>query len=1353
MDACSLRRCRFSSLLQPVPPSPAATAADRLLPSAPWNPALPSRRLGGGGMICKIHVGKHLRTRAGAAVFELESGLVRVIEACGGEGEAPDLLWNVLKLPHQAAPATPPCPYQSAADPPNPNNPPLPGTLPPDNITRHWEGGSFTYHVNTPSTNLMHLGGGIYYTYAMFSADVQATFATLAAIPCVDITPTFAGTTTTNYEVSGGGPVFPTMAGTFVWSTTGTPPGPTGDGMNEFIFLKSTSIAPTNGGGLTSMDVDPTSGTIIECDVIYTLQVPAVWGGGGPAFSTGIPHEIGHFLGLDHTNLHPGGTGSQPAPYEPQPIAGYPPSIGMSYPAGFLAHRLPMMVGRYVVTGVNYIAYLGTAPPPPVPAPPVAPFPWPNQVHPDDIAGLARIYPVLAIDQPVAGKQPIGNLTGTIIGTFRNSSNTAGQPWFNVYVLPHSLAATSVTPAAPANGAPSGTARTGSTSVLGMTDTVTQIPGTGEFRIVGIRCDWTDPNNAKPLQFDVVGEPLECIGITPPHFGEYVVDPVINPTANAWPPPSTIPGLTQGAMISNDQGQPAAVSLGSLSMVPGTVITLTGPFIAGNGQVPEAVSRPLVEIVDRTLPIPQAGISVNVYHNYGVTLRVSCAVDGKKFTPVLVSAHDSIPRLQLLLDEISDPLRRGRRSPPHLQRHRVARTAEPPPVRHGDERDPVLTGPWRIHAMMHRCPIGKPGRRSAAILAVTLLAATASAQFQWPQWPLHTIVGNAVGELAGWHVCLTRDMNGDGKGEVAAASPGDDTAFTNAGAVRVYAGGTWTLLHTFFGASSLDYFGMALASGDVNLDGRADLIVGVPDADPGGVTMAGVVYVYSGLDGSLLHQFDGNVPNGQLGFALASDDVDGDGHDDVIANQCATYPPAGAVHAYSGATGALIRTIGGEYGSAFGIALAADDFDLDGYADVAVGSPVWGGTPGFGRTDPRVLGPHGGDPPRLDRHVAGSTWNKGSPRRRHERGRLPRSPRVHRDVVDSGRLRLLRSHRPDPPCHPKPRNHGGLSDRALGYVVERRRRRGRRWFRRHHHRLGRRCHPGSLLPRHGDRRLGTHGAPSLRLPGDDRQRCLREIRERRHRRIRLLRSRDRDRCPGGVSPERHRLRHDLRPGWPPGRLEPAGRHRLRARSRATGPRHPLALPRPEPSHHRQRRFAIDERHPLREQPPLRHHAAPRDLLPRPRPRHRHPLPRLHHLLLGFLVHDLRPASRPHLGRHASRPPGRPLPLPLPPRRRPHQRRPHPARVVIMKSDRAPGAVPGSAGALTSWSALATRAWSRNRHAGAPEDRGGDPRLRPARLVSTSCSGRLPADAAPLSIPPPVRTCNSRATFGRAEVVY
>ena len=47
-------------------------------------------------------------------------------------------------------------------------------------------------------------------------------------------------------------------------------------------------------------------------------------------------------------------------------------------------------------------------------------------------------------------------------------------------------------------------------------------------------------------------------------------------------------------------------------------------------------------------------------------------------------------------------------------------------------------------------------------------------------------------------------------------------------------------------ASSSDRTGSAVATGDVNGDGVADIIIGAEDADPSGKTDAGVVYVIWG---------------------------------------------------------------------------------------------------------------------------------------------------------------------------------------------------------------------------------------------------------------------------------------------------------------------------------------------------------------------------------------------------------------------------------------------------------------------------------------------------------------------------
>ena len=461
------------------------------------------------------------------------------------------------------------------------------------------------------------------FTYGAFQAAVNQVLTAIAALPYVDISPTYAGVTTASYEDPAGGPVFATMTGTFVWSTNGTPPGPTGNGQNEFIFLKSTSIAPTNGGGLASMDVNPKTGAIVECDVIYTATVATVWGfaGTGPLNCTGIPHEIGHFLGLDHSNLHPGvplgGT------LQPQPLANHTPSIGMAYgTGGFTFDDLPMMVGVYTRTATNYVARIAT---------PGGGSIWPNGFHPDDVAGLARLYPVTAIDQPAIGKRPIGNDTATIAGTYLNANMVGGRPWHNIYVIPHTPTSSVVTPGVPTNGVPSGSARTGPASVVGLRDTATQVPGTGEFRIIGVPAAWLDPVGTPPPQVDVVGEPLGCIGIAPSYFGEAVYDPVLNPTSNVWPPQADPWEPT--AMISSD----AIQALGSLSILPGTVIDIVGPFAVLNGQVYENVSRPLVEIVHRTLPIPPTGVAVNVYHNGQLAPLVTCTFAGQPITPSPVS--------------------------------------------------------------------------------------------------------------------------------------------------------------------------------------------------------------------------------------------------------------------------------------------------------------------------------------------------------------------------------------------------------------------------------------------------------------------------------------------------------------------------------------------------------------------------------------------------------------------------------------------------------------------------------------------------------------------------------------------
>lgn len=78
------------------------------------------------------------------------------------------------------------------------------------------------------------------------------------------------------------------------------------------------------------------------------------------------------------------------------------------------------------------------------------------------------------------------------------------------------------------------------------------------------------------------------------------------------------------------------------------------------------------------------------------------------------------------------------------------------------------------------------------------------------------------------------DVNGDGTLDIIASAPQDNnvpTATTNTGSVTVWNGATYAPIKTVYGDAFGDLFGAAVSAGDINSDGKADLIIGIPNKD------------------------------------------------------------------------------------------------------------------------------------------------------------------------------------------------------------------------------------------------------------------------------------------------------------------------------------------------------------------------------------------------------------------------------------------------------------------------------------------------------------------------------------------
>jgi hypothetical protein len=183
--------------------------------------------------------------------------------------------------------------------------------------------------------------------------------------------------------------------------------------------------------------------------------------------------------------------------------------------------------------------------------------------------------------------------------------------------------------------------------------------------------------------------------------------------------------------------------------------------------------------------------------------------------------------------------------------------------------------------------------------------------------------------LGGVHVAMG-DVNGDGVPDIiTGAGPGGGPH------VKVFDGVTGVLLTEFFAYDVTFTGGVNVAAADVNGDGHADVITG---AGPGGGPH---VKIFDVTTGQVLGSYFAYASTFTGGVSVAAGDIDGDGKADVITGAGAGGGPH--LKVFHDATSQLLRETF-PYDASFtgGLSLAAGDFNGDGKTDIAVG-PLTGG--------------------------------------------------------------------------------------------------------------------------------------------------------------------------------------------------------------------------------------------------------------------------------------------------------------------------------------------------------------------------------------------------------------------------
>jgi FG-GAP repeat/FG-GAP-like repeat len=217
----------------------------------------------------------------------------------------------------------------------------------------------------------------------------------------------------------------------------------------------------------------------------------------------------------------------------------------------------------------------------------------------------------------------------------------------------------------------------------------------------------------------------------------------------------------------------------------------------------------------------------------------------------------------------------------------------------------------------------------------------------------NVITGGATGDTFGTALA-SGDFNSDGKVDLVVSAPAYSTA---TGRVYIFYNGSSSITSssadvTITGEATSNNFGKSLTTGDLNADGKVDLVVGAT----GYSTSTGRIYIFNN-DGSIPTTaatantiITGETTNNLFGSALATGDLNADGEIDLVVGAYGYSTSTGRAYIFHGggfitssAASADVIITGNAANDSFSAnsdsgALAVGDLNADGKVDLAVGA-------------------------------------------------------------------------------------------------------------------------------------------------------------------------------------------------------------------------------------------------------------------------------------------------------------------------------------------------------------------------------------------------------------------------------